>query len=115
MRLVQIFDRPCCGSSAAEQLAEFLTTRVDSADVAVEYHNLAAGGGKQVNVPGALVTHLTGGGQLPVLAVDGDLVATGTLPNLMDALDLANGKPVSTVLTLIPLAASGESCGPGCC
>lgn len=115
MRLVQIFDRPCCGPSAAEQLAEFLTTRVDSADVAVEYHNLASGGGQQVNVPGALVSHLTSGGQLPVLTVDGELVAGGILPNLMDALDLANGKPARAVLTLTPVAANGESCAPGCC
>lgn len=110
-RLVQIFDRPCCGPSAASQLADFLRERVGT-DVTVEYHNLQAGGGQQVKVPGALVGHLSGGGALPVVAVDGELVSTGTLPNLMDALDLANGQPARTVLTL---TARGDACAPGCC
>lgn len=114
MRLVQIFDRPCCGPSEAEKLADFLGTKVDTDQVAVEYHNLASGGDAQVKVPGALVAHLTGGGALPVVAVDGELVATGVLPNLMDALDLANGRPARTLLTMAP-ADSGEACGPGCC
>jgi hypothetical protein len=114
MRLVQIFDKPCCGPSAAEELATFLSTRVDAGGVTVEYHNLADGGAQQVKVPGALVGHLTGGGALPVIAVDGELVATGTLPNLMDALDLANGQPARTVLTMAG-GASGEACAPGCC
>lgn len=114
MRLVQIFDRPCCGPSTAEQLADFLTTRVDATDVTVEYHNLAAGGSRQVKVPGALVGHLTGGGALPVIAVDGELVATGVLPNLMDALDLANGKPGPALLSIVTKD-SGGACAPGCC
>lgn len=122
-RIMQIFDRPCCGPSAASQMADFLRERVDAAEVSVEYHNLAEGGGQNVRVPGALVSHLTGGGALPVIAVDGELVATGTLPNLMDALDLANGKPPAR--TLINLTAStgvnagtngdAGACGPGCC
>ena len=116
-RLVQIFDRPCCGPSAASQLADFLRERV-GADVTVEYHDLAAGGSQQVRVPGALVGHLSGGGALPVLAVDGALVAAGTLPNLMDALDLAHGQPSRTVLTATATAtatATGDQCAPGCC
>jgi hypothetical protein len=96
-------------------MAEFLQTRVDTDRVAVEYHNLAGDGAQQVKVPGALVAHLTSGGPLPVIAVDGKLVATGTLPNLMDALDLANGTAPRAVLTITAVRTNGSSCAPGCC
>jgi hypothetical protein len=101
-RLVQVFDRPCCGPSAAATMVDFLRERVDADEVSVEYHNLAEGGGRHVRVPNALVAHLSDGGALPVIAVDGELVATGALPNLMDALDLANGKPVPAMTPLSP-------------
>jgi len=54
----------------------------------------------------------TDGGALPVIAVNGKLVATGTPPNLMDALDLANGKPVPAAISL---TAPAEGCSPDCC
>jgi hypothetical protein len=110
-RLVQIFDRPCCGPSAAAQLADFLRGRVD-ADVTIDYHNLEDRTAQAVSVPSALVGHLTSGGALPVMAVDGVLVAAGTLPNLMDALDLASGKPAQAHLNIAIASASGSS---GCC
>lgn len=118
-RLVQIFDRPCCGPSAASQLAEFLRDRVDGGEVDVEYHDLAQGGGpkgggRSVKVPGALVAHLTSGGALPVLAIDGALVATGTLPSLLDALDLATGRAPRPRVTLTA-AGGGDASGPDCC
>ena len=114
-RLVQIFDRPCCGGpSAAAQLADFLRERVDGGAVDVEYHDLTQGGGRNVKVPGALITHLTSGGSLPVIAVDGALVAAGTLPSLLDALDLANGRSPRKVAKLA--AAGGNDTGsPNCC
>jgi len=114
-RLVQIFDRPCCGGpSAAAQLADFLRERVDGGAVDVEYHDLAQGGGRNVKVPGALITHLTSGGPLPVIAVDGALVATGTLPSLLDALDLANGRSPRKVAKLAA-AGGNDTSSPNCC
>jgi hypothetical protein len=113
-RLVQIFDRPCCDPSAAAQLADSLRDRVNPDAVHVEYHNLQTGGGRSIRVPAALVRHLTAGGALPVLAVDGELVATGVLPDLADALDLAHGRPARAVSTLIGPAA-GDTSAPGCC
>lgn len=95
-------------------MADFLRERVDIDQVSVEYHNLAEGGERHVHVPGTLVTHLSGGGSLPVIAVDGELVATGTLPNLMDALDLANGKPVPAASNLAAQQ-DADGCGPDCC
>jgi len=114
-RLVQIFDRPCCGEpSAAAQLADFLRERVDGGAVDVEYHDLTQGGKRNVRVPGALITHMTGGGPLPVIAVDGALVAAGTLPSLLDALDLASGRSPRKVAQLA--AAEGKDTGgPNCC
>jgi hypothetical protein len=113
-RLVQIFDRPCCEPSAAAQLADSLHERVDPDAVQVEYHNLLAGGGQSIRVPAALVRHLTAGGALPVVAVDGELVATGALPDLTDALGLANGQPGRAVPS--PTGpAPGEARAPGCC
>jgi len=113
---VQIFDQPCCGPSEAAKMAEFLTQRLNADEVTVEYHDLTSGGGQAVKVPGALVAHLTSGGRLPVIAVDGELVVTGMLPNLMDALDIANGKEVSRpLITLTATRTGGEACAPGCC
>jgi hypothetical protein len=114
-RLVQIFDRPCCGGpSAAAQLADSLRERVAGDAVEIEYHDLAQGGGRNVRVPGALIAHLTGGGPLPVIAVDGALVATGTLPSLLDALDLANGRSPRKVAKLAA-AGGNDTGGHGCC
>lgn len=113
-RLVQIFDRPCCGPSAAAQLADSLRERVDPDAVNVEYHNLQTGGGRSIRVPTALVRHMTAGGALPVLAVDGELVSAGMLPDLPDALDLAHGRPARAVSTLAGPAA-GDPRAPGCC
>ena len=113
-RLVQIFDRSCCDPSAASQLADFLRERVDGDAVEVEYHDLAQGGGGNVKVPGALVAHLTSGGALPVIAVNGELVAAGTLPSLLDALDLATGRAPRTVVTLTAGGGS-DARSPGCC
>jgi hypothetical protein len=113
-RLVQIFDRPCCGPSAASQLADSLREHVDPDAVHIEYHNLLTGGVRSIRVPGALVRHMTAGGALPVLAVDGELVATGVLPDLMDALGLANGQPARAMPTRTG-PATGDASAPGCC
>jgi hypothetical protein len=49
-----------------------------------------------------------------VVAVDGELVATGALPDLTDALGLANGQPGRAVPSPAGPAA-GEARAPGCC
>jgi hypothetical protein len=82
--------------------------------VHVEYHDLLAGGGRSIRVPAALVRHLTAGGALPVLAVDGELVATGVLPDLTDALDLAHGQPARAGSARTGPAA-GATRAPGYC
>ena len=110
-RLVQIFDRPCCNPSAAAQLAEFLQDRV-TPDVTVEYHDLNVRGTQPITVPTTLVSHLTGGGALPVMTIDGALVASGVMPNLMEALDLAAGASARAPSRTLKVTASGNS---SCC
>ncbi|NUT46959.1 MAG: hypothetical protein HOV94_06485 [Saccharothrix sp.] len=114
--IVQIFDRPCCGPSAAANLADFLRERVGD-DVAVEYHNLNSAGSEPVSVPASVIGHLGKQGPLPVMAVNGRIVAAGAMPNLMDALDFATGRATEPapatatpgVLTLT-LAQGSSSC-----
>jgi antitoxin component of MazEF toxin-antitoxin module len=111
MALIQFFDRPCCGPSPAIALKDFLATRANDAEV--EYHNLNDTGTQAVTVPASLIAHLTGGGALPVMVVDGTIVATGTLPNLMDALDLAQGRTPAAARTLLQVTTTAN--GNGCC
>lgn len=106
---VQFFDRPCCGPSAASNLADFLRERVGDA-AEVEYHNLNATGSEPVSVPTAVISHLSTQGALPVMTVNGRIVAAGDLPNLMDALDLATGRATAPTATIT--LAQGKS---GCC
>lgn len=112
---IQFFDRPCCGPSAAVGLADFLRQRLDP-DAVVEVHNLNEGGSTEINVPAAVIAHLSGNSALPVMAVDGRLVAAGTLPNLMDALDLATGKAPAqqdatrSLPTIAPATANKNCC-----
>lgn len=102
---IQFFDRPCCGPSAADGLADFLRERLEAGTV-VEVHNLNDGGSTEITVPATVIAHLSGNGALPVMAVDGRLVAAGTLPNLMDALDLATGK----ITALQDPISAGKTC-----
>jgi hypothetical protein len=114
-RTVQFFDQPCCGPSAAASLSTFLAERVDG-DVEVSYHNLNEPVAESVRVPASLVHHLTSGGTLPVMIVDGAISAAGTLPNLMDALDLATGRTRPARHSVLPMAAPGtESARSGRC
>jgi hypothetical protein len=107
--IVQLFDRPCCGPSAAATLADFLRGRTDD-DVTVEYHNLNDTSGEPVSVPTTVIAHLRASGALPVMTVDGQIVAVGTLPNLMDALDLAAGRTATSAPTLLPTDTPGSRC-----
>lgn len=107
--IVQLFDRPCCGPSAATTLADFLRERIED-DVTVEYHNLNDTSGEPVSVPTTVIAHLSNSGALPVMTVDGQIVAVGTLPNLMDALDLATGHTTASAPTPLPTATPGASC-----
>ncbi|MBW4718727.1 arsenic metallochaperone ArsD family protein [Saccharothrix obliqua] len=109
--IVQFFDRPCCGPSAASNLADFLRDRVGEG-VAVEYHNLNSSGTEPVSVPSSVIGHLSSQGALPVMAVNGQIVAAGSMPNLMDALDLATGRAEAPAGTLTLTLAPGSS---GCC
>src|SRR5919108_2012103 len=92
-RLIQFFDRPCCGPSSALALSEFLAERLGD-EAEVRFHDLNASGADSVSVPTALISHLTStpAGPLPVMLVDGHLVAAGTMPNYLDALEFARGK-----------------------
>lgn len=114
-RTIQFFDRPCCGPSAAAGLADFLRRRLDP-DTVIEVHNLNEGGSTEIKVPASVIAHLSDNGPLPVMAVDGHLVAAGTLPNLMDALDLATGKipaqqyAARTLPTIAPAPAADRCC-----
>jgi hypothetical protein len=114
-RLIQFFDRPCCGTSGAQALAEFLSERLtDQAEV--QFHDLSAGGAARVSVPAALIAHLnaTPPGALPVMFVDGRLVAAGALPNYLDAVEVARGRLAVPAGGLLPVT-SAPGQGRDCC
>ncbi|MFI0355832.1 hypothetical protein [Actinomadura sp. 9N407] len=114
-RLIQFFDRPCCGPSAAQALSDFLGERLgDEADV--RFHDLNTPGAEPVDVPAELIAHLSGppAGPLPVMLVDGGLVAAGAMPNYLDALELARGERRASPVTLPMAGATGDG-GSSCC
>lgn len=114
-RLIQFFDRPCCGTSSAQALADFLSARLDEAEV--RFHDLNAPGTASISVPTALISHLTTApaGPLPVMLVDGELVAAGTMPNYFDALEYATGDRPPAPVRLPMAGADDRGGGNACC
>lgn len=114
-RLIQFFDRPCCGPSSAQALSDFLSERLaDEAEVS--FHDLNTPGSEPVTVPSALISHLTStpAGPLPVMLVDGRLVAAGTMPNYLDALELARGERPADRVVLQTTPVTGQGDGRCC-
>jgi hypothetical protein len=115
-RLIQLFDRPCCGTSSAQALADFLSERLDD-EAEVHFHDLNEPGTASISVPTALITHLTSApaGPLPVMLVDGRLVAAGMLPNYFDALEYATGDQPPAPVRLPLAGAEDRGGGSACC
>lgn len=123
-RLIQFFDRPCCGTSSAQALSDFLSERLAD-QASVQFHDLNVAGAEPVNVPISLITHLSSrpAGALPVMLVDGHLVAAGTMPNYLDALELARGEikelargeGSATERGVLPVATAPGPGGGNCC
>ena len=91
---IQIYDRVCSGPSDAKKLADFLSSKASESDN-VEYYDLNDSDISDVIVPGYVVSHIANSKQLPILCVDGRIVAIGIMPNLLDAIDILNGNPVN--------------------
>ena len=92
MKRIEIVDRSCCGQSAATATYEALARRLDGRHEVV-FRDLNSPGAAQP-VPPALGARMESDGDtaLPALVIDGELVAAGGLPNLMDVLDVVEGR-----------------------
>lgn len=88
MHAVQIVENVCCGASPATPMVEFLERKLGD-QLTVELINLSTASGR-LPLPGALVDRLMAEGErcLPAMVVDGEVVASGGLPNYLDVLHI---------------------------
>ena len=93
---IHVFEQTegCCGKSGSEDLVEFLRRRLASrADV----RSFDLSRTKSAPVPPTLAQMIADGGNtcLPAFTIDGAVLATGTLPNFMQAMSWFNRTPAS--------------------
>ena len=84
---IQIYDRVCCRPSDAKKLADFLASKASKSDN-VEFYDLND------------VSHIANSKQLPILCVNGKIVAIGVMPNLLDALEILRGDTVKAKMNI---------------
>lgn len=89
---ISIFEKLDGNPTAADGLYRLLKRRFDEADVRVFDLDSAAGA---LPIPDILVERVAANGfhYFPAMVVDGTVVSVGTLPNLLDAIDLVEQKP----------------------
>lgn len=113
MTRIQILERPCCGPGQGHKLAEFLREHACCGDT-IEYINLEEDGAPTTALSGKVMSHILDGAALPLLVRDGVVVSTGSLPNLLDAVDLLDPTWSAAPRTSLPLHQTTSS-GSGCC
>ena len=82
---IQIYDRVCCRPSDAKKLADFLASKASKSDN-VEFYDLNDSAISAVIVP--------------ILCVNGKIVAIGVMPNLLDALEILRGDTVKAKMNI---------------
>ena len=96
---IQIYDRVCCRPSDAKKLADFLASKASESDN-VEFYDLNDSAISEVIVPGYVVSHIANSKQLPILCVNGKIVAIGVMPNLLDTLEILRGDTVKAKMNI---------------
>ncbi|MEU8181095.1 hypothetical protein AB0B85_01465 [Micromonospora sp. NPDC049044] len=85
----------CCGpddSAASRQFVEFLRRKVGDRAQVHFYDPDQPFGPEQVPLPLAGRLREQGANTVPILAIDGDMVAQGSLPDWLESLDIINSR-----------------------
>ncbi len=94
---IQLFEENCCGPSASTELVSFLQRRFGD-EVDVRVFDLAQKNGR-LPLPPSLLLKIQTEECLPLLLVDGVVVAQSKLPNFLEAVELVRtGQPSPTSL-----------------